>query len=391
MRGDVTSLQSAFGRAFGEEGGLTMARAPGRVNLIGEHTDYNDGFVFPMAIEFDLVLAVRKRRDRSVRIYAVDLDRIVEFSLDKPIKYDSGEQWSNYLRGVLFFLQEAGADLTGMEIAFLGNIPQGAGLSSSAALEVATALAVGRLVDFSLPALDLARLCQKAENEFVGMKCGVMDQFISLLGEKEHALCLDCRTLQYEAVPLSLGDYRILICQSGVKHSLVGSAYNLRRQQCETGVRILAEEYSTIKALRDLNLEVLAAGKDRLDPVIYRRCRHVVTENARVLESVRALKAGELFTFGELINQSHDSLRDDYEVSCEEVDFLVELAREVDGVLGARITGGGFGGSTVSLIHKDAVQDFNHHVLTSYRQKTGIDARTYLSTAAKGAEILHMR
>src|SRR5690554_7368715 len=193
MRGDVTSLQSAFGRAFGEEGGLTMARAPGRVNLIGEHTDYNDGFVFPMAIEFDLVLAVRKRRDRSVRIYAVDLDRIVEFSLDKPIKYDSGEQWSNYLRGVLFFLQEAGADLTGMEIAFLGNIPQGAGLSSSAALEVATALAVGRLVDFSLPALDLARLCQKAENEFVGMKCGVMDQFISLLGEKEHALCLEDR------------------------------------------------------------------------------------------------------------------------------------------------------------------------------------------------------
>lgn len=388
MRSEIAVVTQAFAKVFGDTAGLTVVRAPGRVNLIGEHTDYNDGYVFPMAINFDIVMAARKRPDQLVRIHAIDLDRTVEFSLAQPIEHDPEEPWSNYPRGVLWALQGAGAKLEGMEMAFLGTIPQGSGLSSSAALEVATAVAVTHLTGFEIAEPDLALLCQKAENDFVGMKCGIMDQFISVLGQKDHALFVDCRTLDYERIPLELGEYRILICHSGVKHSLVDSEYNRRRQECENGVRILAEKYPTVKALRDANLDMLVAGRDQMDPVIYQRCYHVITENERVLQSVKALKAGDLKLFGQLLNQSHDSLRDNYEVSCPEVDLLVALARKVEGVLGARITGGGFGGCTVNLIHADAVDEFSKQVLPEYEKQTGIKAQVYVSTAANGAEIL---
>ena len=388
MRREVAVVQQAFAKVFGDADGLTVVRAPGRVNLIGEHTDYNDGYVFPMAINFDIVMAARKRPDQLVRMHAIDFESTVEFSLAHPIQYDAEERWSNYLRGVLWALQEAGARLSGMEMAFLGTIPQGSGLSSSAALEVATAVAVQHLTGFDIALPELALLCQKAENDFVGMKCGIMDQFISLLGRKDHALFIDCRTLDYERIPLELGDYRILVCHSGVKHSLVDSEYNRRRQECETGVRILAAKYSTVRALRDAGLDMLAACRAQMPPVIYQRCHHVITENERVLKSVKALKAGDLKLFGQLLNQSHDSLRDDYEVSCAEVDLLVTLARKVEGVLGARITGGGFGGCTVNLIHADAVDEFSKQVLPEYHKQTGIEAQVYVSTAANGAEIL---
>jgi galactokinase len=381
-------LKQTFVKIFGDAEGLTVVRAPGRVNLIGEHTDYNGGFVFPMAIEFDMVLAARKCTDQIVKIHSVDYGSTVEFTLDSPITYDRRELWSNYLRGVLWAMQGAGASLEGMEIAFLGTIPQGSGLSSSAALEVATAIAVRHLTGFKISLPDLALLCQKAENEFVGMKCGIMDQFISMLGEEDHALLIDCRTLDYEPIPLDLGSYQILICHSGVKHSLVDSAYNQRRQECETGVRILASHFPQVQALRDANLEMLGDCAAVLPPVIYKRCRHVITENERVLKSTKALKAGDLVGFGQFLNQSHDSLRDDYEVSCSEVDLLVDLARKVDGVLGTRITGGGFGGCTVNLIKGEAVEEFTARVIPAYQKETGIEAQVYTSTAASGAEIL---
>ncbi|HHW13084.1 MAG TPA: galactokinase [Firmicutes bacterium] len=388
MKQEVAVVTEAFAKVFGDANGLTIVRAPGRVNLIGEHTDYNDGYVFPMAINFDIVMAARKRPDQLVRIHACDLERTVAFSLADPIAYDPEEHWSNYLRGVLWALQEAGVKLCGMEIAFLGTIPQGSGLSSSAALEVATAVAVKHLTGFDFALPELALLCQRAENDFVGMKCGIMDQFISLLGQKDHALLIDCRTLDYERIPLELGDYRILVCHSGVKHRLVDSEYNRRRQECEIGVRVLAAEFPSVKALRDADLNMLAACQTRMAPVIYKRCRHVITENERVLRSVPALKAGDLRLFGELLNQSHDSLREDYEVSCAEIDLLVTLARKVEGVLGARITGGGFGGCTVNLIHAGAVDEFTRRVLPEYRKRTGMEAQVYVSTAANGAEIL---
>ncbi|NLM37630.1 MAG: galactokinase [Firmicutes bacterium] len=388
MKREVAMVTEAFAKVFGDTDGLTIVRAPGRVNLIGEHTDYNDGYVFPMAIGYDIVMAARKRPDQLVRIHACDYERMVAFSLAEPIAYDSEEPWSNYPRGVLWALQEAGVKLSGMEIAFLGTIPQGSGLSSSAALEVATAVAVKHLTGFEFTLPELALLCQRAENYFVGMKCGVMDQFISLLGREGYALLIDCRTLAYERIPLELGDYRILVCHSGVKHRLVDSEYNRRRQECESGVQVLAAEFPPVRALRDADLEMLAACRERMAPVIYKRCRHVITENERVLKSVAALKAGDLKRFGELLNQSHDSLQQDYEVSCAEIDLLVTLARKVEGVLGARITGGGFGGCTVNLIHADAIGEFTRRVLPEYHKQTGIEAQVYISTAANGAEIL---
>ncbi|HEY8345156.1 MAG TPA: galactokinase [Bacillota bacterium] len=387
----LVAIEQAFTRIFGDGQGLTIGRAPGRVNLIGEHTDYNDGFIFPMAIDFDIVMAARKRSDRMVRIHAIDLGKTVEFSLMTPLTPESGEGWSNYSKGVLWAMQQAGARLPGLEMAFSGTVPPGSGLSSSAALEVATAIVVQKLAGFQSSLPVLARLCQRAENDFVGMRCGIMDQFISLIGEQGHALFLDCRNLSYEQIPLQLGAYKILICQSGVKHSLVDSEYNRRREQCETGVRILAESYPEVRALRDVTLEMLNSCESWLPPVVYKRCLHVISENERVLKSINALKAGDLAAFGELINQSHDSLRDLYEVSCEEVDLLVELARKVPGVLGARITGGGFGGCTVNLIRADAVQEFIGYVLPTYKKETGIEAQIYLSTAARGAELIQMR
>lgn len=389
---EIKAVQGTFAKVFGSEGegegAISICRAPGRVNLIGEHTDYNDGFVFPMALDFRILLAARKRLDNIVKIYSGDFDQMVDFSINQPIRYDQDKRWSNYPRGVLAMLQEAGVTLCGMEIVFLGDIPQGSGLSSSAALEVATAVAAQKLLGFAIAKPELAKLCQRAENKFVGMNCGIMDQFISMMGEQDQALFLDCRTLEYRHIPLELGDNRILICQSGVKHTLVDSEYNKRRQECEQGVKILTKTNPEIKALRDATLGQLEANRAAMDPVVYRRCKHVITEDDRVLESMAVLKRGDLKTFGQLMNDSHDSLRDDYEVSCPEIDILVDLARQVKGVLGSRITGGGFGGCTVSLVAASAVEEFKEHIIKNYQAKTGITPQIYISKAANGAQIL---
>jgi galactokinase len=380
-------MRQALVDAFGEGGPLIAGRAPGRVNLIGEHTDYNQGFVLPMAIDSGIEMAGRLRPGREVRVRAVDVGETAAFSLGEPIERDPGRAWSNYVRGVLWALRRRGIDLAGMDLAFGGDLPQGAGLSSSAALEVVTALVVQALNGFAMEPARLAALCQQAENEFVGMQCGIMDMFVSLLGKAGCALFLDCRSLAYEHVPLLLGEHLVAICHSGVKHALVASEYNLRRRQCQAGVEALAARFPGIEALRDASPEQLEAVRPEMAPEVHRRCLHVVGENQRVLESVAALRRGDLPRFGRLMDASHDSLRDLYQVSCREVDLLVDLARRAPGVLGARITGGGFGGCTVNLVAREALGDFRQAVLAEYQRATGIAPRLFLSAPAGGATV----
>ena len=381
----MTKTADALAKAFGPGGGIVTAVAPGRVNLIGEHTDYNDGFVLPMAIDLSVEMAARPRGDRQVRLRSVDFGEEVTFSLAEPIVADAAHPWSNYVRGVLWVLMGAGTELRGMDLAFGGTLPQGAGLSSSAALEVATALVARAISGFAMEVPELARLCQRAENDFVGVKCGIMDPFASLAATAGHALLLDCRSLDYEHVPLELGDHVVAICHSGVRHALVGSEYNVRRQQCAAGVEALRRRFPSIRALRDATLEQLEACAGALPAEVFRRCRHVIAEDGRVAESTRALRAGDLARFGQLMDASHDSLRDDYEVSCPEVDLLVELTRRSPGVLGARITGGGFGGCTVNLVAQDGLDPFRRDVLGEYHRRTGLDPRLFVSAPARGA------
>jgi galactokinase len=381
-------MRDVLERVFGPGGRAVVARAPGRVNLIGEHTDYNGGFVLPMAIELGIAVAARLHAGREVRLHAADVGSTDAFSLDAPLTPSSEHAWANYPRGVLWALLRAGVELGGMELAFGGDLPQGAGLSSSAALETATALAAQALLGFELDRPRMALLCQEAENDFVGMKCGIMDQSVCLMGRAGHALFLDCRSLQREHVPLALGEQVIAICHSGVKHALVASEYNRRRAECGAGVEAVCARFPAVQALRDVTLEQLAACAPAMSAAVLRRCRHVVTEDARVLASAEALRRGDLARFGSLMNASHDSLRDDYEVSCPEVDLLVDLARAVPGVLGARITGGGFGGCTVNLAARSALEPFRREVMGEYRRRTGIAPRLWVSAAAAGASLV---
>lgn len=381
-------MRKVLAEVFGKGGPITTAVAPGRVNLIGEHTDYNHGFVFPMAIGLSIELAGRLRGDRQVQIYAADYREKVSFSLDEPLTQDPVQRWSNYGRGVLWALQQAGVELRGVELVLGGDLPKGAGLSSSAALEIATALVLQDLLGFDMAANRLAQLCQQAEGDFVGLKCGIMDQLSVLCAQSDHALLLDCRSLEIEQVPLELGNYRVVVCHSGVKHDLVASEYNRRRQECATGVRALQARFPRIGSLRDADLSQLEQCWGELDEVVFRRCRHVISENGRVLESVQALRQGDLRRFGQLINASHDSLRDDYQVSCPEVDRLVDLARSLPGVLGARITGGGFGGCTVNLVPQEVIEDFRRVVLGEYQRVTGVIPRLFVSSPVDGARIV---
>lgn len=369
----------AFRRQWGAEPVL-CARAPGRVNLIGEHTDYNDGFVLPMAIDRDIWMAFRPREDRTVRLWSLDFGQASVFALD-AFANDASEPWSNYVRGVAWALGEKGIALRGLDAVIQGTVPIGAGLSSSAALEVAAGLALLASAGETLPPEELALACQRAENAFVGNRCGIMDQFVAVLGRAGHALFLDCRTLEYRHVPLP-ADFRIVVANSMVKRALVDSAYNERRSQCEEAARMLG-----VRALRDADEAALASARSRLSDVVYRRARHVITENARVVQAVAAMRRGEAETFGALMDASHASLRDDYEVSCRELDALVEIARRQVGCLGARLTGAGFGGCTVNLVRVDAVDAFVTALRRGYREQTGLDAEIYVCAAADGAGV----
>ncbi len=377
----VGRIGEEFRSRFGVE--PRIYRAPGRVNLIGEHTDYNDGFVLPAALDLATVAAIAPRSDRTLNIHSLMMGETVSFDLDEA-EPKARKHWSDYVRGVAWVLEGAGGHrLTGADLMIDSTVPLGAGLSSSAALEVATGYA---LLGNSGLAVDLTRLAlaaQKAENEFVGMRCGIMDQFIACHGAADHALLIDCRSLDRRLVPIDPA-VRLVISNTMVHHEHAAGEYNLRRHDCEEGVRRLSAALPGIKALRDVSLDELERHRDLLTPVIYRRCRHVVSENERTLSAADALASGDVVRFGELMNQSHVSMRDDFEISCREVDQMVALNQAVDGVHGARMTGGGFGGCTISLVATEAVEAFRHSVAKGYEAATGLKPQIFTSTAGAG-------
>ncbi|MBI5034275.1 MAG: galactokinase [Chloroflexi bacterium] len=355
-------------------------RAPGRVNLIGEHTDYNDGFVLPIAIDRAMLIAARKRNDRIVRMVALDLrEAQAEFSLDAPIERVEKNKWSNYVRGVAWAMQARGLLLSGVDLMMHGDVPIGSGLSSSAALEVCTATMFREMSELEISKLEIVRLCQRAENEFVGVKSGIMDQFISALAQTDSALLIDCRDLSYQNVTLPHG-VTFVVCDTSKRRGLVDSEYNTRRAECEQ-----AAKFFGVKALRDVSFDRFERSEKDLPPMVAKRARHVVTENARVLQAVEAAKQNDLTTFGKLMNASHESLRDDYQVSCAELDTMVEIARQQPGCLGARLTGAGFGGCTVNLVEDKSVDAFVANVAREYQRQTGLTPQVYACHAMAGA------
>lgn len=382
----VQSLVEAFQEHF-QEAPTAMAVGPGRVNLIGEHTDYNDGFVLPVALKRDVRLVFRPRTDRHVRLYSVEYDGWFDFDLD-GMAYNDEILWSNYIQGVAWSLIEAGLQLTGMDAIISGNVPKGSGLSSSAALEIATAHAFIHAANQGgkLTGPQVAKAAQRAENQFVGVNCGIMDQFISMLGQENHALLIDCRSLEYQLVPFP-ESAALVIGNTKASRSLAGSAYNQRRQQCEEGVARLQTVLPDIKALRDVSTEQLETHKDLLSPVVYRRCRHVVSENERVLQTVAALQRDDLAEVGRLMNASHESLRVDYEVSSDALDVMVEAMRNAPGCYGARLTGAGFGGCTVALVEPGAEQGVADMIYEKYPKVTNIWPEVYTTRASNGAYV----
>lgn len=359
-------------------------RAPGRVNLIGEHTDYNDGFVMPAAIDLSVLVTVWPREDRKLEIHSENFDDQVTFDLDQKDPAPRGH-WSDYVIGVAVILERAGYRLHGAYLDIRGDVPVGSGLSSSAAVEVATGCALAANSDLKIDRRELALLCQKAENEFVGARVGIMDQFVALFGQAQRALLLDCRSLEFKLLPLP-DTVNVVICNTMVKHALASSAYNERRAQCEAGVKHLSRSLPNVKALRDVTIEQLEQFGSDLPEVVYRRCRHVISENARVLSAAQALEQHDLRQFGQLMAESHRSLRDDYEVSSEELDLMVELAGRAEGVYGARMTGGGFGGSTVNLVDVRQVEQFKQSVGSEYERITTLRPEIYVCEASNGAE-----
>jgi galactokinase len=377
---NASDLPQLFRQRFGVE--PRLFRAPGRVNLIGEHTDYNDGFVMPAALDLATHVAIAPRSDRLIRVHSVNLDRDCVFDLDAP-QQRAGD-WSDYVRGVAVELKKTSHSLTGADVSVMSVLPMGSGLSASAALEVAFGFALLSVAGAQVNRLDLARICQRAENEFVGMRCGIMDQFISCHGVEGAALLLDCRSLEAQPIPLDPG-VRLLIANTMVHHQLASSAFNDRRRDCEAAVACLARAMNGILALRDVSVEALDAHAALLPDVLLRRARHVVGENARVIEAAAAFGARDFAKVGRLMNASHESLRDDYEVSCPELDLMVELARKAPGVHGARMTGGGFGGCTVSLVDAATAADFAGVVGPAYERATGRTPMIFSCFPAAGA------
>lgn len=372
--------QSLFAEKFGYPA-THVIQAPGRVNLIGEHTDYNDGFVLPCAIDYQTVISCATRDDRTVRVIAADYDNeIDEFSLDAPVVTHDTQQWSNYVRGVVKHLQQRNTNFGGADLVISGNVPQGAGLSSSASLEVAVGTVFQQLYHLPLDGAQIALNGQEAENQFVGCNCGIMDQLISALGKKEHALLIDCRSLGTKAVPLPKGA-AVVIINSNFKRTLVGSEYNTRREQCETGARFFQQP-----ALRDVTLDEFNKVAHELDPTVAKRVRHVLTENARTVEAACALEKGDLKRMGELMAESHASMRDDFEITVPQIDTLVEIVKAAIGDNGGvRMTGGGFGGCIVALIPEELVPVVQDAVAKQYEAKTGIKETFYICKASQGA------
>ncbi len=384
---NLADLKQKFMEVFGKEHSPRTYASPGRVNLIGEHTDYNGGHVFPCALSFNTYVLIAKREDTKVRLYSANFQdkAVVETDL-QHIVYDKKQDWANYPLGVLSVLLKREYPIhNGFDVLFWGDIPQGAGLSSSASIEVATAYALSSLFDLRIPNFELSKIGQEAENKFVGMNCGIMDQFASAMGKENHAILLDCNTLNYRYAPLDLNGVSILLCNTNKPHNLIESKYNERRSQCEHALQQLQTKLS-IKALGELTEEEFETHQEIItDPIERKRAKHAVYENQRALIAVQKLQEGNLQEFGKLMNASHVSLRDDYEVTGVELDTMASAAWEQEGVLGARMTGGGFGGCVVALVKNENVENFKANVARIYQAKTGYKPDFYVASAGAGA------
>ena len=379
----TSEISAAFAQHYGTTPEL-LVRAPGRINLIGEHTDYNDGLVLPAAIDREIRFALRLTGTGRIRLLATDLQDTYEVAV-ADIKPLEGGHWANYQLGVVAGLRRAGVPVPGFDCAFGGDVPNGAGLSSSAAVECGIAWGLCELLRADLDRLKLAHIAQQAEHEYAKVMCGLMDQFASLFGRAGHVVELDCRSLEYCYFPFDTDDCRVVLCNSGVKHALADSEYNTRRQECARGVEILQKSNPNIKSLRDATLPEIEAAKNELGEVITRRCRYVVEENQRVIDFTKQLaEHGSLSKVGELLYASHAGLRDDYQVSCAELDTLVALSRQAPGCYGARMMGGGFGGCTLNLVATGEVKNFLAHMKQGYHDQLGLKLETYVTTLADG-------
>jgi galactokinase len=378
-----TQLARRFAEIFGRQ--PKIFRAPGRVNLIGEHTDYNDGFVMPCAIDFAAHVAISSRPDQKLLLRSQNFPEQFEFHAGNLPTQRLGT-WSDYVIGVAVALQQMGRSMQGANVLVAGDVPIGSGLSSSAAVEVASTLAFISLNGASLPMPDIARLCQSAENSYVGARVGIMDQFVSCLGKAGHALMLDCRSLDCKLIPIPKS-VRLVICNTMVKHEHASGEYNRRREECEQGLKHFARLSPGVRALRDVSAVQLETHRDGFPSVVYQRCLHVLQENQRVLKSAECLERGNLRRFGELMGESHRSLRDLYQVSCRELDAMVEIAEGLEGFYGGRMTGGGFGGCTVNLVNADDVERFGQEIAERYQRTTGIEPEVYVCSAADGAGV----
>ena len=382
----TASVKRDFSQIFGTEPDLTV-RAPGRINLIGEHTDYNMGFVLPAAIDKAIWMAMGKRSDRELHIHALDLNENYRGEVNSFKK--SKKNWANYLLGVISEAQRDGLKIGGLNLAFGGEIPLGAGLSSSAALESGMMAGLNEMFGLGLSKLDIIKLAQRGENRFVGMNCGIMDMFASVMGRANHVLRLDCRSLEFEHLPFDAPEHALVLCDSGVKHALVDSEYNTRRAECEEGVRILQAFLPEITSLRDVPLAVVLADKERLPSPFFQRCKFVVEELGRVDAACKALKDNDLIAFGQLMYATHEGLQHEYEVTCPETDFLVDEARKNSAVLGARQMGGGFGGCTLNLLKKEALPDFVGKMASAYQQRFGRELPCHVVSIMDGVEVMN--
>ncbi|MFC6103665.1 galactokinase [Olivibacter domesticus] len=380
----AVNLKQSFFDIFQHE--PLIVRSPGRVNLIGEHTDYNNGLVLPAAINKNVFVAIAKNKSNRIRLHSLDLNDSYETSLDNIKKTE--KLWPDYILGVIEQLQLNNYAITeGFDIAFTGDIPQGAGLSSSAALECATAFALSELFNLNIPKLDIALFSQAAENQFVGVNCGLMDQFASVFGKEQHLIKLDCADYSYEYIPFNTTDIKILLLDTQVKHSLASSAYNERRQQCEEGVRLISAHHPEVKSLREATESQLLTYVKPVSQVIYNRCSYIVSEIDRLKQACEDLKKDDFSSFGKRMFETHEGLQHLYEVSCKELDLLVELVKDNPDVLGARMMGGGFGGCTINLVKADKVEDIAKEIVSLYKKKTGVDIPFYIAEINKGTSI----
>jgi galactokinase len=380
---DIDRLHRIFWQLHHKE--PLVVRAPGRINLIGEHTDYNDGFVLPAAIDKAIYVAISKRADNKIHLHAEEYNE--NYIADIENLRESKLHWSGYILGIVEQLQKRNYPVTGVNIMVDGDVPVGAGMASSAAIECATVFALNELFELGISKLEMVKIAQKAEQEFVGLQCGIMDMFTSMFGKKDHVICLDCRSFEYEYFPFKQDGIKIVLLDTNIKHSLASSEYNTRRKQCEEGVALIREHHPHVQSLRDVNIKMLDVYVAQ-NKLVYNRCRFVVEENARLLAACNDLQRNDLAAFGKKMFTTHGGLSKLYEVSCNELDILVELVQDNPAVIGARMMGGGFGGCTINIVKENVVEELIYKIRTQYREKTGMNLNAYVAVIGEGANLV---